>query len=170
MRANFYRPPHGFNIFKCFLQCCSTWVLSFLIISPIVSEGDWFGIHWGKFGPAANVAMCNTYSCPTGLPYSPSALVYTVGFFLPFFTILIAYLLVLPIKMKRLQCDIDRLQSNQGKIYYVRNWYKLIKTQIPVREGLNVFFLIKKLQILKYAVKFILPVGIEWPYRQSKKC
>ena len=121
MRANFYRPPRSTNIFKCVLQCCSTWVLSFLIISPIVSEGDWFGIHWGKFGPAPNVAMCNTYSCPTGLPYSPSALVYTVGFFLPFFTILIAYLLVLPIKMKRLQCDIDRLQSNQGKIYYVRN-------------------------------------------------
>ena len=120
MRANFYELKTSCNITLTILQCCSTWVFSFIIISPIVFDADWFGIHWGKYGPAPWVGMCNTYSCPTGLPYLPSALVYTVGFFLPFFTIIISYLLVLPIKMKRIQSTIDSLQSNEGKINYAR--------------------------------------------------
>ena len=136
MRANFNDPETNCNPRRTFLQCCSTWVISFLIISPIVFEGDWFGIHWGKFGPVPNVAMCSTYSCPTGLPYYP--VVYTVGFFLPLFTILISYLVVLPIKMKRIdrsikrsieglkeklkeESDINRLHPIEGKSCYVRN-------------------------------------------------
>ena len=121
MRANFNDPETNCNPRRTFLQCCSTWVISFLIISPIVFEGDWFGIHWGKFGPVPNVAMCSTYSCPTGLPYYP--VVYTVGFFLPLFTILISYLVVLPIKMKRILGGIYRSQPKQGKSCYVRNWW-----------------------------------------------
>ncbi len=120
MRGNFYLEKTC-NITMSIIQCCLTWVFSFLIISPIISESNWFGIDWGKFGPSPNIAMCNSYSCPTELPYSIAAVVTTVGFFLPFFIILTSYLIVLPIKMKRIQSEIGKVQPNEGKILHVKN-------------------------------------------------
>ena len=45
------------------LLCCSTWILSFGIISPMVLEAQWGGLDWGKFGPNPSRGACNTYSC-----------------------------------------------------------------------------------------------------------
>jgi len=92
----------SFSTFRTVCQCCSTWIISFIIISPMVFKANWFGIDWGEFGPNPLRATCNTYTCSyVKLPFSPPALIYTVGFFVPFFIILIAYLVVLPIKMRR---------------------------------------------------------------------
>ena len=48
----------------------------------------------------------------SGASFSAPALIYTIGFFFPFFSILISYLMVLPIKMKKISAQI---QMNSGK-------------------------------------------------------
>ena len=103
MRADFNTlEAESFSTFRTVCQCCSTWIISFIIISPMVFKANWFGIDWGEFGPNPLRATCNTYTCSyVKLPFSPPALIYTVGFFVPFFIILIAYLVVLPIKMRK---------------------------------------------------------------------
>ena len=103
MTADMYSLPNeDWSSVKTILQCCSTWLLSFILISPMAFKADWFGIDWGDFGPNPLRATCNTYTCSTNkLPFSPPALIYTLGFFLPFFVILLAYMIVLPIKVNR---------------------------------------------------------------------
>eukprot|EP00088_Acartia_fossae_P059581 TRINITY_DN7083_c0_g1_i12.p1 TRINITY_DN7083_c0_g1~~TRINITY_DN7083_c0_g1_i12.p1 ORF type:complete len:554 (-),score=74.19 TRINITY_DN7083_c0_g1_i12:102-1763(-) len=83
--------------------CVLTWALSLLIIHPMLFGYPFFNypFDWGKFGKNPMRATCNTITCPGDWKFSPPAFVYTVGFFLPFFCIMIAYLTVIPIFMKQ---------------------------------------------------------------------
>jgi len=70
--------------------CLSTWILSLLIISPITFELKW-PIDWGGYGYNQLFGICNTANCPSN-GVSPNGIVYTVGFFVPFFTINLCYI------------------------------------------------------------------------------
>jgi len=72
------------------LCCMFTWFIAFFIISGIIFEvnSKALGINFGKFGYAAKNGLCNSVGAHGG------AIVYTAGFFIPFLTISISYILL----------------------------------------------------------------------------
>ena len=80
-----------------------------------------FGIDLGEYGPNPLRATCNIFTCSYHkLPISPAALIDTVGFFLPLFVMLLAYIVVLPIKMKKAIGSLCKnFQEGKNKILYV---------------------------------------------------
>ena len=106
----------SWSLIKTIFQCCSTWLISFIFISPIVFKVNLFGIDLGEFGPNPLRATCNIFTCSYHkLPISPAALIDTVGFFLPLFVMLLAYIVVLPIKMKKAS---KNFKEGRNKILY----------------------------------------------------
>ena len=94
------------------VTCISTWVLSFVLISPGVFELTINGIDFGGFGYCEHYGMCNSITSEQVNKYgfkqiitsteiipnkekgnfSPSGLIYTIAFFVPFITINICYI------------------------------------------------------------------------------
>ena len=48
---------------KTVIQCCSTWIISFIINFPIIYGAKWFNFDWGNFGPNPMMATCASYVC-----------------------------------------------------------------------------------------------------------
>eukprot|EP00088_Acartia_fossae_P016298 TRINITY_DN1911_c0_g1_i8.p1 TRINITY_DN1911_c0_g1~~TRINITY_DN1911_c0_g1_i8.p1 ORF type:complete len:402 (+),score=22.83 TRINITY_DN1911_c0_g1_i8:484-1689(+) len=73
------------------LYCTMPWLLSLVIISPILFEWK-TPVDWGRYGYNLIFGVCNTVTPKYSMSgISPNGLIYTIGFFVPFLAINISY-------------------------------------------------------------------------------
>jgi len=148
------------STFKTFSYIICIWSVSFLIISPILFELVIFEVDFGGFGYNPMFGMCNTVSCPEG-GFSPSGMIYTVGFFGPFFAINISYIIIAILYidadkesvLQRDQQQVDLVQLTRTLILLSGSYMAFCGPLLPL-EWSETWGITKELNVMLYVVGY----------------